>query len=235
MSFPGYLASRSIIAGTLGDASANCLSFRGVVFENYLSVEMTSRDDILQAVRSTKLAARELPSLAGPWIAYDDRWGQFEAALRSVGGRFERLTSTVDATTRLADHPAFPRASKIASLLPDLVAGNVDLQRIDDPHRLEDVDFAIMPGQFAVAENAAVWVTHHGVKHRALWFIVQHLVLVVQATQIIDNMHQAYERIHDLDSGFGVFISGPSKTADIEQSLVMGAHGPRSLTVLVYP
>jgi len=46
-------------------------------------------------------------------------------------------------------------------------------------------------------------------------------------------MHHAYDRIGDADYGFGLFLAGPSKTADIEQSLVLGAHGSRSMTVFL--
>ncbi len=88
-----------------------------------------------------------------------------------------------------------------------------------------------MPGEFGVAENGAIWVTDADVKHRAIYFIVQHLALILPTDQIVHNMHQAYERATVGSSSLGVFISGPSKTADIEQSLVIGAHGPRSLTV----
>ena len=57
--------------------------------------------------------------------------------------------------------------------------------------------------------------------------------LVVRAEDVIHNMHQAYERLEFREAGFGTFIAGPSKTADVEQSLVIGAHGPRSQTVFV--
>ena len=98
---------------------------------------------------------------------------------------------------------------------------------------LQDIDFAILPGQFAVAENGAVWISDDGVKQRAIYFIAQHLALVVSAIDIVSNMHEAYRRLSFDSPLFGAFISGPSKTADIEQSLVIGAHGPRSMTVFI--
>ena len=64
-------------------------------------------------------------------------------------------------------------------------------------------------------------------------FIPQYLAIIVNKKDIVPFMQQAYERIGDLDYGFGTFIAGPSKTADIEQSLVLGAHGARGLTVFL--
>jgi L-lactate dehydrogenase complex protein LldG len=194
---------------------------------------MASRTDILSAVRSRKLATAELPSLAGPWITYADRRRQFSETLQAVGGRCIEVAGEQELRDALARLEPVATAKKICSLVPGVLASSVDLAAVDDPHELEDVDVAVVPGHFAVAENAAVWVTDEALRHRALLFIAQHLVLVVPGDQVIDNMHQAYERLQFEERGFGVFISGPSKTADIEQSLVIGAHGPRSLTVFL--
>jgi L-lactate dehydrogenase complex protein LldG len=133
----------------------------------------------------------------------------------------------------LAATDPYKKSKKILTAVPGIGVGNFDLDKVDDPHALEDLDFAILPGEFAVAENGAIWVTDRNLKQRVVYFITQHLVLVVAQDQILDNMYQAYERISFAQPGFGVFISGPSKTADIEQSLVIGAHGARSLTVYV--
>ena len=69
--------------------------------------------------------------------------------------------------------------------------------------------------------------------NRILPFITQELVLVLREEELVSTMHEAYQRIRINQEGFGVFIAGPSKTADIEQSLVIGAHGPVALTVLI--
>ncbi|MBL9091970.1 MAG: LUD domain-containing protein [Planctomycetaceae bacterium] len=191
----------------------------------------TSRDAVLKAVRAQALPQRDLPQFEEAWITYPDRASQFAAVLQSVGGRCEAVRSRAEVALKLESHPAFGSAKTIVSLMPDAVPGNVDLSTIDDPHQLERVDFAIMPGRIAVAENGAVWVTDEGVKHRALYFITQHLVLIVSADALVDNLHQAYEQLTFGERRYGAFLSGPSKTADIEQSLVIGAHGPRSLTV----
>jgi L-lactate dehydrogenase complex protein LldG len=191
---------------------------------------MSSKNSILQAIRRHAVPAAELPNLDQAWIRYDDPFAQFQLLVESVGGRVVRLPTVAELPPALAQLNEFAAAKEIVSTVPS-VAGNIDLNAIDDPHQLESIDFAVLPGQFAVAENGAIWVTDEQLKHRAIYFIVQHLALVLPANQIVHNMHEAYARLQIDTSSLGVFISGPSKTADIEQSLVIGAHGPRSLTV----
>ena len=100
-------------------------------------------------------------------------------------------------------------------------------------HQFADTDFAVFKTHFAVAENGAVWITEDKMGARVLPFITQHLGMLVREESIVATMHDAYEVIGNADYGFGTFIAGPSKTADIEQSLVLGAHGARSMTIFL--
>ena len=194
---------------------------------------MTSKQDILNAIRRSSVPRADLPDLAGPWITYPDKTRQFSETVASVGGRPIVVPDAAAADADLQQAAPYSSARRIFSNVAGIGRSNVDLDSVPNPHDLEDLDYAILPGDFAVAENGAVWVTDQGLKHRVVYFITQHLVLVVRQSQILDNMHQAYDQLAFPNAGFGVFISGPSKTADIEQSLVIGAHGARSLTVYV--
>lgn len=193
---------------------------------------MSSRESILKSIRSRNVPEAALPSLAGDWLRYADPLAQFEAQVSGVGGSTVRVRDAGEIAGHLASRPEFQSAQQIVSHVAG-VPGNVDLGLIADPHQLEPVDWAILPGEFGVAENGAVWATDARLRQRAIYFIVQHLALVVPADQIVHNLHEAYARLAMGSSSLGLFISGPSKTADIEQSLVIGAHGPRSLTVFL--
>lgn len=194
---------------------------------------MTSaKQTILSAIRRQALPEAPLPSLDQSWIQFRDAQAQFASVLESVGGRAIMVADVAAMNAELSTKPEWIGSKKTVSLVAG-IQGNTDLEKIDDAHATEDIDFAVLPGQFAVAENGAVWVTDNGVRQRAIYFIAQHLALVVSAKDVVANMHEAYRRLSFESPGFGAFISGPSKTADIEQSLVIGAHGPRSMTVFV--
>jgi L-lactate dehydrogenase complex protein LldG len=102
------------------------------------------------------------------------------------------------------------------------------------PERVDEIDIVIIMGQLGVAENGAVWIDEHDMQLRKLPFLTSHLVLVLEKEKIVPDMHEAYRQVDLNRTGFGVFIAGPSKTADIEQSLVIGAHGPIEHTILLY-
>ncbi len=125
----------------------------------------------------------------------------------------------------------FKSAKKIASIYP-LSFVNVNPNLIDDPKELEDIDVSIVKGEFGVCENGAVWIEERENIHRAVYFICKDLVILLKRESLIDSMHEAYKKI-DPKTSYGVFISGPSKTADIEQALVIGAHGAKSLKVFL--
>lgn len=156
---------------------------------------------------------------------------QFQTILESIGGKIEfvKEEEAIDLKVKVL----FPLSRRIVSSCPEMEG--IYLLESDrlQPHAFHDVDVVIIEAQFGVAENGAIWVTEQELKVRVLPFICEHLVAVLDIKRIIPTMQEAYTLIGSADYGFGAFIAGPSKTADIEQSLVMGAHGPKSMTVLL--
>ena len=187
---------------------------------------MTSKEQILQSIRTNNVVAdTSLPSYSNFGLKFEDPYAQFSTMLESVGGKAlfikkEELDKTI--------LKLYPDEKQIATNVEEFTLGNFISNDQDDPHKLENIDLAVVKGNFAVAENGAVWLKNPENRHRSLYFIAQNIVLVVNKNDILNNMHEAYEQISFENSTYGVFVSGPSKTADIEQSLVIGAHGPKS-------
>lgn len=193
----------------------------------------SSRDTILSKIRSALPQSSPLPDLAAVtnWQTFADPIEQFTAILKLVGGQAVRVRNLAEADAHLRTLDHWGNGKIRCSVVAGVGDSTIDLNTIDDPHDLENVDFAVLKGHFAVAENAAIWVTDDTVRHRVLYFIPQHIAIVVPASRVVNNLHEAYAQMTVGQHAFAGFISGPSKTADIEQSLVIGAHGARSLIV----
>lgn len=186
---------------------------------------MSSKHDILEALKLSALINHPMPSIT---IAprSDNLIGQFETSLNTVSATLHK-TGGLTALQAHVD-TLVEQGLQVISLLPSIKA-NRDVP--PTPHELKDIDYAVVTGDIGVAENGAIWVNNHNLGHRVTPFICENLILALPAARIVPNMHLAAKDI-SLESGeFGVFISGPSKTADIEQALVVGAHGACSLNV----
>lgn len=194
---------------------------------------MSSRKAILEAVRSAQPAALSMPDLAtlGVGGRMEGSLAHLIAMLDFIGARVVRAPRLEDAAVWLREN--VPVNAVIASTVPQL-PGTVELAAIQDPHELDGVHTAVFPARFGVCENGAVWIEETDLGHRVLPMIAEHLFIVLRADQIVADMHDAYARVGKMGSGFGLFLAGPSKTADIEQCLVIGAHGARGATVFIW-
>lgn len=191
---------------------------------------MSSKQFILDRVRQFKPAASPLPEVPIFEPKGIDLLGQFKANLEFVGGKAVVVASLEEANRAIS--ALYPDMKNVASTISGIDIANVETTSVSDPHDLKGLDLVILKGAFGVAENGAIWIPSTTISHRVLPFITQHLVIILDKNKLVGNMHQAYQQSEiGLADGFGLFLSGPSKTADIEQSLVIGAHGSRSLMV----
>lgn len=198
---------------------------------------MSSRESILQDVRRNQPAPEPYPDApaqpqpgAAPDPA-DDPTERFADAVRAAGGHFIAASPGVSLDALIAQR--FPEARVIASMVAGVSAANLPLESVFDPHDLADLDLFVCEAEFGVAENGALWLAEPALGHRAAPFLAEHLLVVLERRQLVRDLHAAYARLQIDAHGFGLFMAGPSKTADIEQALVIGAHGPRSLTVVL--
>ncbi|WP_300729470.1 LUD domain-containing protein [uncultured Bacteroides sp.] len=203
---------------------------------------MSSREDILQSIRRNTGIRYEKPDYAPlekEAMTYSDKLAQFQDIMKLMGGRAVILQDGEDVNEVIRKQ--YPEAKRIATCVDEMQCGGKSYKitcatfHPDDVEKSGDLngtDLAILQGRVGVCENGAVWI-QQDVEQRAIYFISEALVILLDRKNLVNNMHEAYKKIDTGEYGYGVFISGPSKTADIEQALVMGAHGACDVTVIV--
>ena len=192
---------------------------------------MSSRDSILAAVFKNQPPLSALPDISGFKVPEEDVVEKYKNTFSGIGGLVYSAKNIEAIKNHIREN--FDTEKRIVSTLPALSDVAEICSASVEPQSFEDVELSIIEARLAVAENGAVWLTEEVMGHRIIPYISQHLAVVVYESRIVSTMHEAYAKIADEVYGFGGFIGGPSKTADIEQALVLGAHGPLSMTVYV--
>ena len=189
---------------------------------------MSARDNILKRLRAVEVAEVQKPQLDVEAIRFEDGVAHFSEMVKAVGGEVAELQGSLLETLVALGVDT----ESLVSSLEELKDKALNPDAVADVHELGGNYTAVACGRVAVAVNGAVWVPVEG-RRRAHLFACQHLVLVVSERDVVDTMHDAMARISLSEIAYGAFISGPSKTADIEQALVMGAHGAMRATVIL--
>lgn len=187
------------------------------------------KEELFDKLRGSVTQQFDMPAKPVKGIVYEDIIKQFIEISKTVGGKVIEVKASDDLNAVI--RKAYPDAKVFASnvkgiqadLNPDTVANAADLN---------GTDVGTIQGEMGVAENGCIWVPQT-MKERAIYFISEELVILLDKKNIVNNMHEAYKRVEMNNYGYGVFISGPSKTADIEQALVMGAQAARGITVIL--
>lgn len=192
---------------------------------------MSAREDILARIRKNQPAPTALPQVPTfDGVARGSLLERFKAGVLRMGGKVVETPDPLDALIRSL-HPE----ARVVCSATDEVAGSYPLDALRAPAELDGVEVGVVRAVFGVAETGSVWLTGAQFKVNALGFLSQHLVVLLDPARIVANMHHAYRERAQFDAGYGVFMTGPSATADIEGVLIHGAQGIRSLTVVIRP
>lgn len=189
------------------------------------------KEEILSKIRNGIRERYDMPQIETLHaVKYDDPQATFIGMSATVGGRAILLGEGEDVNTLIRN--LYPEAQEIASSMEGITIATRNPDTVAEAQDLNGTDVGIVKGELGVAENGCVWVPQT-MKEKAVCFISEYLVILLDRNNIVNNMHEAYERVETTGYGYGCFISGPSKTADIAQALVMGAQAARGVTVIL--
>ena len=190
-----------------------------------------NKEDLLAKIRANIHTTYDMPSFDDmKGVQYADPLKQFVEMSKTVGGKVVELEKGQDINEVIKT--CYPDAKVIASNLPEVTIANRNPDTVAEANDLNGTDVGVVRGVFGVAENGCIWIPQT-MKQKAVCCISEYLVILLDRKQIVNNMHEAYQRVEFNSYGYGCFISGPSKTADIAQALVMGAQAARGVTVVL--
>jgi L-lactate dehydrogenase complex protein LldG len=107
------------------------------------------------------------------------------------------------------------------------------------PADLESCDAAITGCDALIAQTGSILVSNKSAGGRALSVLPPHHVVIAQRSQLVPDLASALQLVRKIYApnwpSFLSFITGPSRTGDIERILVLGAHGPKQLSIFLLP
>ena len=217
---------------------------------------MTERENIFARIREALTVKAQAHGLTGLPTTADHR-----RVLPAVGATFgERLalfaknaadlkadfrfvadpTTLAVELTRLRDAESWKRVAAHNGILANPAAQSLGLPVLltdggFDKHELEQCDVGISECDALVAQTGSVVVTSRTAGGRALSVLPPHHVVIARREQLVADLSAAFALIkakHGANYPSMIsFITGPSRTCDIERILVLGAHGPKKLTI----
>jgi L-lactate dehydrogenase complex protein LldG len=183
--------------------------------------------------------------LVGPSL--EERIALFAANAAALKTDFKPVTSLDEAAQylkTLATENQWKQIATHRSPLPQSLAGKLSLPCLFtdtgyDPAALEQCDVGISGCDALVAQTGSILVTTQSAGGRALSVLPPHHVVIATRNQMVPDLASALQVVRQLYApnwpSFLSFITGPSRTGDIERILVLGAHGPKKLTILLAP
>jgi L-lactate dehydrogenase complex protein LldG len=196
---------------------------------------MSARNDILSSIRAQGRKAAQVPSpysaptIADSVIAFAERAQRANAEVRILNSEADVPMAVAD-LLRARNLPAIVHVPPSASALPWELAPGLTLER-NTPFG-DDAAVAVAP--FGIAETGTL-VYPSGADSPASWhFRAGFEIAVLRAEDILPHMEDVIGRLkaNELASTLN-FVTGPSRTGDIEQTLELGAHGPKALAILI--
>lgn len=190
---------------------------------------MSSRNIILNRIRMVSGAEPiQVPTVPFFHQTETDLTVKFKKTFVEMGGE---LLENNDENPLASVQKKLSEAKKVCSVIPE-VKGNYEITKQTPPNSLHDVDYAVVRASFGVAETGSICLTEADLVVSTLGYLSQHLVVLLDPTQIVENLHDAYARPEWKKYHYAALHSGPSATADIEGVLIRGAQGVRSLSLL---
>lgn len=178
------------------------------------------------------------PDAEGQLALFAKNCAQLRTDLRLVAGAKEAAEAL--ASLREAHHWTVAAAHHqllLDRIVPALGIETLYAEQHPDPKSLERCSVGITACDALVAQTGSILLTSRSAGGRALSVLPPHHVVIAQADQLVPDLPAAfdllYSRYGDRYPSFATLITGPSRTGDIERILVLGAHGPRDLTVIL--
>lgn len=207
--------------------------------------ETTTKEKILKGVRDALISKKENPFQDVNFTQQvfhslkDEKEVEFARKLIDMGGSFvycENEGQLIENLKALTNEKSwgsyFVRDEQLRALLE---SGGVEYD--DDMEHFPDVKLGITRCDFLVARFGSILVSSGLGSGRRMFVFPEVHVVVAHASQVVKELKEALsgmkKRYPEQLPSQMTFITGPSRTADIEKTLVMGAHGPRALYVFM--
>jgi L-lactate dehydrogenase complex protein LldG len=192
---------------------------------------VSSRDDILTAVRDHAPAQQKLPHVPEFARGPGDLVGLFTAALARLDGK---LVTQPPAAIQGWLSTTYPDAHRICSAVSE-VSGNADPSGFSGWAAPADIDVTVVRTPLGIAETGSILLTEKELAVTTAAVLAQHLVVLLDPGDIVENIHLAYRHPAFQQAAYAVLLSGPSGSADIGGVTVHPAQGVTTLTVVLSP